>query len=125
MHDDNDLLRLTRRLWLQRENRVQPLRWRPAADVYRHAGGWLIKVELAGVAPEQIELTVHGHHLRIRGRRRDITAQHHYACHTLEIAYSAFERVFDLPVDLGGARLDARFQDGMLLVGITMEPEQS
>jgi HSP20 family protein len=125
MHDDTELLRLTRRLWLQRENRVQPLRWQPAADVYRHRGGWLLKIELAGVAPDQVELDTHGRHLRIRGRRRDITAQRHYACHTLEIAYSAFERVFELPFDLGHARIATRFQDGMLLVDVTMESERT
>jgi len=124
--DDDTARRWTRRRFGARgERRAQPLRWRPAADVYRHSGGWLIKVELAGVAPEQIELTVDGRYLRMSGRRRDVTARRHYACLNLEIAYSAFERVFELPVNLAHARLDSRFQDGMLLVEITMESEQS
>ena len=124
MHDDPDLLRLTRRLWLRCEQRVQPLCWRPAADVYQHPGGWLIKLELAGVSPAQVAVGVHRRRLWVRGRRRDVTAQQGYACHTLEIAYSAFERVFELPVDLDDACFETRFQDGMLLIGITMEADQ-
>ena len=103
---------------------MQPLCWRPAADVYRHPAGWLIKLELAGVSPAQIAVGLHGRHLWVRGRRRDVTAQQGYACHTLEIAYSAFERVFELPVDVGDARIETRFEDGMLLIGITTEPER-
>lgn len=124
MQDDSDLFRLTRRLWLQRHERVQPLRWRPAADVYRHSGGWLIKLELAGVPPEQIEVTVRGRRLLVHGRRRDVTVCDSYACHTLEIAYSEFERGFDLPADLERANLEMRYQHGMLLVNVTMEDDQ-
>ena len=34
--------------------------WQPRADVYRMPGGWLVKLELAGVRPEEIRLTVRG-----------------------------------------------------------------
>ena len=45
--------------------------WHPATDVYRTRDGWLIKFELAGVQPEDIDLTVQGRMLRVRGTRRD------------------------------------------------------
>ena len=47
--------------------------WRPATDVYRTPDGWLVKFELAGVSPEDVELTARGRALRIRGRD-EITA---------------------------------------------------
>ena len=31
--------------------RAQPSMWEPAADLYRTAEGWVVKVELAGVRP--------------------------------------------------------------------------
>lgn len=122
MGEDADLLQLTRRLWLQRDQRMQPLRWRPAADIYRRPGGWLVKLELAGVAPDQVEIGVQGRRLRIRGQRRDATAHRDLDCHTLEIAYSAFERVVELPVDLEAAHIVSKVHNGMLLIDIATEP---
>src|SRR5882724_10643122 len=45
--------------------------WNPAADVYKIQGGWVVKIDLAGVRPDEIELEVQGGNLRVRGCRRD------------------------------------------------------
>ena len=34
--------------------------WYPAADVYETPDGWLVKVELAGVSAEDVEIGIHG-----------------------------------------------------------------
>ena len=92
--------------------------WRPATDVYRTPEGWLVKVELAGVRPEDVELTARGRALRVRGRRCD-RALEPGACQVhMEIAYSRFDRQVELPEDLQQARIDSEFRDGMLLVRI-------
>lgn len=124
MSDDRDLLHLTRRLRLERHETFQPVRWRPAADIYRHRSGWLIKVELAGVRPDQIDVLTHGGCLIVRGRRRDVTLHDGYASYAMEIVYSEFERVLQLPVDLDCAELVTNYRDGMLLVTIITESEQ-
>jgi HSP20 family molecular chaperone IbpA len=46
-------------------------RWRPAADIYHTREGWLVKLELAGVREDDIQITVSGRTLTVRGRRRD------------------------------------------------------
>jgi HSP20 family protein len=125
MHDDqNELLRFTRRLHLRQHETVQPLRWRPAADVYRHCRGWLIKLELAGVSTDQVKVLTSGRYLCIRGRRRDLALQQGYSFYTMEIVYSEFERTFELPVDLAHAAIEVRCRDGMLMVSITTEPDR-
>lgn len=123
MNDDEDILLLTRRLHLQRHERAVPPRWRPAADVYRHRGGWLVKLELAGVAPDHIQVTTRGRWLIVRGHRRDLVLAEGYSCWAMEIAYTQFERVLELPADLDHADLRTRYRDGMLLVSITTERE--
>ncbi|MBX7053625.1 MAG: Hsp20/alpha crystallin family protein, partial [Pyrinomonadaceae bacterium] len=45
--------------------------WYPAADVFQTPEGWLVKVELAGVSPEDIELDIQGNVLYIAGCRKD------------------------------------------------------
>ncbi len=45
--------------------------WYPAADVYQTPEGWIVKVELAGVSAEDIEIEIQGNILYIAGTRRD------------------------------------------------------
>jgi HSP20 family protein len=97
--------------------------WRPAADVYRTSTGWLVKFELAGVRPEDIELEVRGRCLSIHGRRQDWVIEkgcHYYA---LEISYSAFERRIEFPVEFDKYRVSTEYHAGMLLVRIEQEGE--
>jgi|SRR5947209_7417983 len=99
----------------------QAIDWRPATDVYRTRDGWLVKFELAGVRPEDVELTAGGRSLRIRGRRRDFCLDPDCRQVHMEIAYSRFERQVELPGDLQTAKFETEFRDGMLLVRIQRE----
>lgn len=98
--------------------------WQPAVDVYRLAGGWLIKCDLAGVRPEDVVVTLRGRELSIQGVRRDCRLEQGCSHYLMEIAYSHFERTLLLPeaVEPGRVTLD---QDlGMLLIRIDrMEKE--
>jgi HSP20 family protein len=95
--------------------------WQPAADVYRTPYGWLVKFDLAGVSPEEVELTSQGPRLTVRGRRRDCGQEEGCVCYQMEIAYSAFERTLVLPSQLDRAEINAEFRLGMLLVRIQTE----
>jgi HSP20 family protein len=92
--------------------------WRPATDVYRTPGGWLVKFDLAGVEPKDIELTAMGRALRVRGRRRDCCLADGCRQVRMEIAYSHFERQVELPDDVQSAHVTTEFRHGMLLVRI-------
>lgn len=95
--------------------------WRPATDVYRTPDGWLVKFELAGVFPEDVELSVRGRALRVRGRRRDCCLEPGCRQVHMEIAYSRFERQVELPGDFQAARIETEFRHGMLLVRVVRE----
>lgn len=90
--------------------------WRPAVDIYRLKNGWMLKFELAGVNPEDIEVTLLGRRLTVRGVRLDRQWQNGCSVHHMEIAYSSFERAVDLPDDPGAVSLQVQFQNGMLYV---------
>jgi HSP20 family protein len=95
--------------------------WQPPADVYRTRGGWLVKLDLAGVRPEDVHLSVSGNHLTVEGIRRDWTVSEDCRCYQMEIAYSQFARQITLPVDLEHADIRAEHREGMLLVRIQQE----
>ena len=91
-------------------------RWSPAADVYQIKGGWLVKVDLAGVSPEEVEMTVAGRVLLIEGSRRDAFCAETLSYHQLEITYSRFEKSLRFPCAIDGARVERDYRDGFLLI---------
>jgi HSP20 family protein len=95
--------------------------WQPRADIYYTGDGWLVKLELAGVRPEDIAIWVHGSRLTISGSRRDRLIEEGWSCYAMEISYSRFERSVTLPCDLEAARIAVKCHDGMLLVHVAAE----
>ena len=92
--------------------------WQPAADIYRMPDGWLFKVELAGVRPDELQMLAEGCELILSGRRRDWIIEHGRQCHTMEIAYSCFERRFSLPCRVDECRIATEYRDGMLMIRV-------
>ncbi len=93
--------------------------WVPSVDVYKIPLGWLCKVDLAGVRPEDLRVELEDSRLRVSGLRRDIHREAGWQQHTLEIAYSRFERTVELPHEVAGADLETSYRQGMLLIRIT------
>jgi HSP20 family protein len=93
-------------------------RWQPAADIFRTADGWLVKVELAGVRPDEFEVRLAEQQVILRGRRRDWQIHEAGQCQSLEIVNDEFERRFDFPMDLTAARMETEYAHGMLLLRI-------
>jgi HSP20 family protein len=90
--------------------------WYPAADVYRTRDGWVVKVELAGVTPDELEVEISGDTLRLAGCRRDETLTESVSYQQLEITYSRFEKVIRFPCPVEGARVERRYKDGLLVL---------
>jgi HSP20 family protein len=95
--------------------------WAPLVDVYRTRDGWLIKCDLAGVAAEDLTLTIAGPCLTVRGSRRDWCLEEGCSHYLLEISYSQFERTIELPENVEPAMVTTEFREGMLLVRIQRE----
>lgn len=98
--------------------RVPQIAWEPAVDLYRCEQGWLVKFDLAGIHQEDIELSLQGSTLVVRGRRRDLHVEPRGEAYRLEIAYSHFARLVELPESVQPAELLTDYRDGMLFVRI-------
>ncbi len=90
--------------------------WYPSADVYSTTDGWLVKVELAGVSAEDLEIDIQGNVLYISGTRRDRTCTHGISYHQMEITYSRFEKTLEFPASIDGARIEHNFDNGLLII---------
>ncbi|MGD8570582.1 MAG: Hsp20/alpha crystallin family protein [Gammaproteobacteria bacterium] len=90
--------------------------WRPRADVYRCSKGWLVKLELAGVAREDLRVVVHQDALVVEGRRRDWCIPDTQAPLSMEITYDWFRRTIRLSAPIDTESIRTEYRDGMLLV---------
>lgn len=90
--------------------------WYPSADVYSTTEGWLVKVELAGVSAEDLEIDIQGNQLYISGARRDKTCSGGVSYHQMEITYSRFEKTLAFPKAIEGARIEHNFDNGLLII---------
>ena len=92
--------------------------WNPAADVYRCNEGWVVKVDLAGVYSDDLELVIDDSYLRISGCRRDTFFQEGFTYQQMEITYSRFEKTIQFPCSIDGTSLVHDYRDGFLIVSL-------
>ena len=93
--------------------------WNPPADVYETAEFIIVKMEVAGMCPASLEVTAHGNYLIVRGCRHEDAPLPKENYHLMEIRYGHFERVFSMPIDLGAETIQARYENGFLVVRVS------
>jgi HSP20 family protein len=92
--------------------------WVPNTDVYSTDSGLVVKVELAGMRSEHLEITVEGNRLRIRGDRPDGCRAAKCSFLVMEINYGAFESVLELPPGYELAEAKATYLNGFLRIDV-------
>ena len=90
--------------------------WYPAADVYQTPDGWVVKVELAGVSEEEIEIEIQGNALSIAGCRKDRSCAAGVSYQQMEITYSNFEKTLRFPTPIDGATIEHSVENGLLII---------
>jgi HSP20 family protein len=93
-------------------------RWTPRTDVYLSDNGLVVKVELAGMKSDSLEIIVEGQRLRISGVRPDCCRGPHCNFLVMEINYGPFETVLDLPAGYELARAKAMYVNGFLRIDV-------
>jgi len=109
----------------ERHRRPSGRLWCPAADVYRSQEGWIVKVDLAGVQPQDVDVIIDGDLLRISGSRRDGTCGEGVSHYQLEITYSRFEKMIRFPRSIEHASIERDYHDGLLILRLREEQEQA
>lgn len=95
--------------------------WNPSADVYRSSEGWIVKLDLAGICSDDLEIRISNNRLLIRGCRKDTMYRQGYVYHQMEITYSRFEKTIEFPGPLEGATLARDYRDGFLVIILRSE----
>ena len=89
--------------------------------MYRTRDGWIVKVDLAGIKPEDVEIGINGPVLRISGSRRDGICGEGISHYQLEITYSRFEKTIQFPRSIEHASVLRDYRDGLLILRLHEE----
>jgi HSP20 family protein len=90
----------------------------PAVNVFSDRNGLVIRAEVPGFTPDEIDLTVEPRALVIKGERRADEHGKRGSYHRRERQHGRFGRSIPLPKDLDTARATAECRNGLLTIHI-------
>jgi len=98
-------------------------RWMPRVDVYDRENDLMVRSEVAGISPDDIEITVEGNSLTIKGARNFESEENKDNYHRKEIFEGSFERTILLPEGTDPEAVSATSKDGILEISVPKKPE--
>ncbi len=90
--------------------------WTPAIDVVQDDGDLVVRAELPGARPEDVEITVHNGFLTIGGRVQEEREEQRGGYLVRERRSGSFRRSLQLPEGVDEDNIRARFENGVLEV---------
>jgi HSP20 family protein len=90
--------------------------WVPAVDVFEDPQAVKIVVEIPGVNPNDVKLSIENNILTIRGEKKQVAEEKTDRVHRYERSYGVFERTFALPNAVDPDRIEAKYDAGVLTV---------
>jgi len=90
--------------------------WAPSVDIYETDENVIVAAELPGIKREDIDVTVVGDKLILRGNRPHGRDSEDEQFHRMERPYGSFYRAFNLPQVIEPDTISAKLAQGVLLV---------
>ena len=101
-------------------NRDMPIGWQgvawPAIDIADQEHAYMIKAEVPGCRIEDIDLSVSGNVLTIRGEKKQEQDVKEKGYYHVERSFGSFRRDLNLAGDVDVAKIDAECKNGVLTV---------
>jgi HSP20 family protein len=96
----------------------------PPVDVHEEADRFVVRADLPGVKPDDVEITADKGVLTIRGERKAEQREKAEGYERIERVSGGFTRRFALPENVLADEIKARYMDGVLEVSIPKQPVQ-
>ena len=103
--------------------RVSETDWQPSADIAETADSITVKAELPGLEAKDIEVTLSGDLLTIKGEKKKEEEKKNEKYHSTERFHGMFERSFGLPAGVKMDKVEAKFDKGVLTITLPKTEE--
>jgi HSP20 family protein len=100
------------------QQRGQLTEWAPAVDVLQRDGDLVVRAELPGVRPEDVDITLQDNVLTLSGERREEQEEQRGGYYVRERRRGSFSRSMTLPEGVNEDSIRARYENGVLEVTI-------
>lgn len=95
---------------------LQPSTNELATDVYEEDAAIIVEIQVAGIKPDKVDISVEGDHLRVRGSREEVYETEDRDYYTKEIKRGDFERIIYLPAPVVQEQARAAISEGVLKI---------
>jgi HSP20 family protein len=97
--------------------------WAPPVDIYETDNALVLKADLPGVDPKDVEIRVENGVLYLKGERKFEKEVKEEDYHRVERSYGAFSRSFSLPSSIDTEHVKAEYKDGQLTLTMPKREE--
>jgi HSP20 family protein len=97
--------------------------WAPAVDIFENGDNLVLKAELPGVNPDDVEIRVEDNTLYLKGERKFDNEVKEQNYHRVERTYGTFTRTFSLPNSIDSEKVAAEYKDGVLTLTMPKKEE--
>jgi HSP20 family protein len=105
------------------EGELSTRTWAPAVDIYETADSIVLKAELPGVDPKDVDVRIEENRLYLKGERRFEKEVKEENYHRVERSYGSFARSFALPNSIAADKVTAEYKDGVLSLTLPKREE--
>ncbi len=88
----------------------------PALDVAEQDEALVVRAEVPGCEPEDIEISVSGNTLTISGQKKERKEEKDKGYYHVESVSGKFRREVNLPTDVDNSKVEARYKNGVLSI---------
>jgi HSP20 family protein len=90
--------------------------WSPALNLSETKNNLIVKTEIAGVDPKEVNISVTGDVLSIKGEKKEEKEEKDENYHLMESSYGYFSRTVRLPVEVEQEKIKASCKNGVLKI---------
>lgn len=88
--------------------------WVPAFDVSETDEHIVVKADLPGIDPKELDISITGNVLTVKGEKKQEREEKGESYHRIERTFGSFTRSFTLPADVDPNGVEATYKDGVL-----------
>jgi HSP20 family protein len=88
----------------------------PAIDVAEKDEAVVVRAEIPGCEPKDIDVSVYGNTLTISGEKKESKEEKDKGYYHMESTYGSFRRDISLPTDVDADKIDAAYKNGVLSI---------
>jgi HSP20 family protein len=98
--------------------------WAPQMEVFQRGTDMVVRADLPGITPDDVQIDVEDGVLTISGERRQKHEERQERFYRSERSYGTFTRTIALPEGVDEDQVDARFEHGVLEVTVPLPQQQ-